>query len=235
MHANVSHGERGQAIVETVMFLPMFLLALFGILWAVQAAVQSERSQSAVRYAGLIAQADSPYNEYSLYSMYSQLPLTSLPLLTCNMPQAVIDTLSDASPTYTSPEVVTASPSFWSPPTGLPTFACPVPALVGIPAGTGLAQDVILTERNPSVTSGISVPPVLTNLFGSGVTTFTSSGYFFRTVGVNTIIECYGTLKTQIKNSLDFTQDTAGAIPPVALPNSFATIVLSPQASCAAL
>jgi hypothetical protein len=234
MHANVSHGERGQAIVETVMFLPMFLLALFGILWAVQAAVQSERSQSAVRYAGLIAQADSPYNEYSLYSMYSQLPLTSLPVVTCNT-QGVLDTLSDAAPTYASPEVVTASPSFWSPPVGIPTVTCPNGALVGIPAGTGLAQDVILTERNPSVTSSITVPPALTNLFGSGVTSFTSSGYFFRTVGVNTIVECYGTLKTQIQNSLDFTQDTAGAIPPVALPNSFATIVLSPQAGCAAL
>jgi Flp pilus assembly protein TadG len=134
--------------VETVLFLPMFLLALFGVMWTAQAAVQYERTQSAVRYAGLIAQSDSPYADYSLYSMYTQLPATTLPTLTCNMPQAVLDTLSDASPTYSSAQTVTASPPFWA--GANPSDVCPTPGLVGIPAGTGLAQDVLLTERIPS-------------------------------------------------------------------------------------
>jgi Flp pilus assembly protein TadG len=56
MHAKLRHAQRGQAVVETVLFLPMFLLALFGVMWTAQAAVQYERTQSAVRYAGLIAQ-----------------------------------------------------------------------------------------------------------------------------------------------------------------------------------
>jgi Flp pilus assembly protein TadG len=229
MHANVSHAQRGQAIVETVLFLPLFLLALFGIMWAVRAAVQYERTQSAVRYAGLIAQADSPYDDYSLYSMYSQLPLTSLPTQVCNMPQAVVDTLTDAAPTYTS----TASPPFWSP-LGTPSPLCPVPAIVGFPASTGFDQDVILTERNPSVTAQISVPAALTGVFGTTATSITASGYFFRTVGVNTLVACYPALETQIKKSLDFTLDTSAATPPSALNSNFA-LTLAPQASCATL
>jgi hypothetical protein len=236
MHAKLSHAQRGQAVVETVMFLPMFLLALFGIMWTAQAAVQYERTQSAVRYAGLIAQSDSPYADYSLYSMYTQLAATTLPTLTCNMPQAVLDTLSDAAPTYSSGETVTASPPFWS--GASPSKLCPTPALVGIPAGTGLAQDVLLTERNPSVTSTINVPSPLTNALGTS-TSITASGYFFKTVGVNTIVGCYSNLKTQIKTSLNYAHavelDVSAAPMPVALSNAFATIALTPRASCTVL
>jgi Flp pilus assembly protein TadG len=237
MHAKLNHTQRGQAVVETVMFLPMFLLALFGVMWTVQAAVQYERAQSAVRYSGLIAQSDSPYADYSLYAMYSQLPATTLPVLTCNQPQAVLDTLSDASPTYTSPEVPTASAPFWAP-AAPPSQTCPTPALVGIPAGTGLTQDMLLTERNPSVTSTVNVPAALTNMVGTS-TSVTATGYFFRTVGVNTIVGCYSNLKTQIKMSLNYANavvnDTSAATVPVALANSFATIALTPRTTCTTL
>jgi hypothetical protein len=236
MHAKLMHAQRGQAVVETVMFLPMFLLALFGVMWTVQAAVQYERTQSAVRYAGLIAQSDSPYADYSLYALYTQLPATTLPSLTCNMPQAVLDTLSDASPTYSSTETVTASPPFWS--GASPSDACPTPGLVGILAGTALTQDVLLTERNPSVTSKINVPSALAGILGTS-TSFTANGYFFKTVGVNTIVGCYSNLKTQIKTSLNYAHavenDTSAAVMPSALSNSFATIALTPRASCTAL
>jgi hypothetical protein len=95
---------------------------------------------------------------------------------------------------------------------------------------------VLLTERNPSVTSHIDVPAAINGVFGTSLSSFTSSGYFFRTVGVNTILGCYGTLKTQVKNSLNFALDTSsGTTAPAALSSSFTVITLSPRSACSAL
>ena len=125
----MKHAQRGQAVVETVIFLPMFLIALFGIIWTVQAAVQSERVESAVRYAGLISQQANPYVDYSLYSMYTQLGSTLIPTVTCISP--ITAPLSDAAPTYASTHISTvASAPFWTPASAQPSCASasrPVP------------------------------------------------------------------------------------------------------------
>lgn len=227
MHAKLMHAQRGQAIVETVVFLPMFMLALFGILWTVQIAVQYERTESAVRYAGLISQRVSPYTDYSLYSMYTQLGVTTIPTITCVLPLTA--PLSDAAPTYTSSQTATASTPFWTPTNATP--ACPSAGLVGAPVGVGFNQDVILSQQQPGMTATIAVPGTLTAKLGAFSTAYASQT-FFRPVGINVILACYPSLNTQITSSLEWSTDPASATSPAALSNSFTALTPAANSSC---
>ena len=63
--------SRGQAIVETAVMAPLFVLALFGTIWGIHAAVLSERVESSVRNAGIVLTHREPFHDYSLLSAYS--------------------------------------------------------------------------------------------------------------------------------------------------------------------
>jgi hypothetical protein len=224
------HAQRGQAIFETVIFLPMFLLALFGMIWAVQAAVQYERSESAVRYAGLVSQVANPYADYSFYSLYTQIGSSAIPTITCVQP--LTDPLSDAAPTYTSPQTTTQSPPFWTPASAIPGCAGPNSAgIVGIQAGTGLDQDVLFSQQYPSIISQVSVPSALQSTLGT-LSSANSSERFFRPVGIDVILACYSTLNTQIDKSLNYSTDTSPANTPIALGGTVVPITLVPNSNC---
>src|SRR5271156_821347 len=64
---------RGQALTETTIALPLFLMGLFGIMWAVREGAMSERVQMGVRYGGVVTQLANPYADYSLYAMYATI------------------------------------------------------------------------------------------------------------------------------------------------------------------
>jgi hypothetical protein len=229
MYAKLMRAERGQALVETVVFLPMFLLALFGIMWAVQAAVQNERVQSTVRYNGMILQHDNPYASYSLYAMYAQLGTTTVPNPPC--PPPIADPLSDASPTYTSG---TSAP-FWSPSIN-PIVICIKfgthnIGTVGIPAGTGLNQDLLLSTYGVVALSFTSAPAQLQAALGAFTLT-RALATFFQPVGVNVILACYPTLNTQIQNSLQYTNDSSTATMPTALGSSPTSITPTVNTDC---
>ena len=49
------HARRGQTLVETALFLPLLLLALFGIIYFSQYGVLQERSLTGARFASLIS------------------------------------------------------------------------------------------------------------------------------------------------------------------------------------
>jgi hypothetical protein len=227
VHANVKHAQRGQAVIETVIFLPLFLIALFGIIWTVQAAVQYERVESAVRYAGLISQEANPYAEYSLYALYGQLGSATMPTFVCVTPLA--DPLSDASPTYHSSSYAnTASAPFWSPASSTPS--CPSAGLVGFPVGTTFGQDVILSQQDPGITSTIKVPSAVLKLPATTLTQ--ASERFFRPVGLNVILACYPSLDTQLTSSLKYQTDASSAVMPTALGNSVTAITPSAISAC---
>ena len=63
--------SRGQALVETAVALPVFLLAMFGVVWGLQSGVLGERMQSVARYGGMISAEIHPFQQYSLYAMYA--------------------------------------------------------------------------------------------------------------------------------------------------------------------
>jgi hypothetical protein len=219
--------QRGQAIAETVVFLPMFLLSLFGIIWAVQAAVQYERIESAVRYAGLVSQHADPYSDYSLYSMYTQLGSTLMPTVTCVTP--LTTPLSDAAPTYSSIYLTPTSNPFWQPYAATPR--CSSSGIIGIEHGSALTQDVILSEQEPGMTSKINAPSYLTSALGT-TTSMTAQTYFFRPVGVNVILACYSALNTQIQHSLQYATDTSAATTPAALGSTVTALTPTISSNC---
>jgi hypothetical protein len=66
-------GERGQSIFETALFVPLFLLSLYGIFVVVTEGSMSERVQLGVRNGGLIFAPGNPYLSYSSYNLYSSI------------------------------------------------------------------------------------------------------------------------------------------------------------------
>ena len=70
--------SRGQALVETVISLPLFILALFAMIWGIRAGVMAERVQSGVRNAGIVLSHADPYGT----------PASSLPTTARTMPHS---------------------------------------------------------------------------------------------------------------------------------------------------
>jgi hypothetical protein len=200
------HAQRGQALAETVVCLPIFLLTLFGMLWAVKIAVQSERVQSAIRYAWSISQRTNPYGSFSFYSMYSQLGVINEPPVACTTP--LVDPLSDAQTTYTS----TASPPFFSP-LATPTDGCLVIGYLfyyGATGTPGLAQDVLVSVQEPTITSTVAVPTALVSTVGSTSST-SATAFVYQQVGLNVLLACYPGLNTLVNRSLNILTDTSTA------------------------
>jgi hypothetical protein len=61
--------QRGQAIVETVIFVPLFLVALFAILYFGQVGVKQVRVQTAIRY-GINTLPQSEFSIEQVYATY---------------------------------------------------------------------------------------------------------------------------------------------------------------------
>jgi hypothetical protein len=62
------HAQRGQTIPESVFFLPIVLLALFGIIYVSQFWVVAERTQLAVRFGNPATNPAALYNVANIYA-----------------------------------------------------------------------------------------------------------------------------------------------------------------------
>jgi hypothetical protein len=71
-HAWRRHAQRGQTLVETALFLPLLLLALFGIIYFSQYGVLQERSLTGARFASLISNGGTTTG-FTLESLYHEL------------------------------------------------------------------------------------------------------------------------------------------------------------------
>jgi hypothetical protein len=225
--------DRGQAIFETVLFMPLFLIALVGIMWAVQAGVQSERAASTVRYNGLISLEQNPYADYSLNAMYGQLAIdqqlgyTALQKKACTTPIAA--PLTDAAPTFTAG----TSGLFWSPSSSdlfCIQYGAAYYGIIGIAAGTGLNQDVLLRDQGSEVLLNVAPIGPLQRILGT--TLQHASGTFFKTVGIDVILACYPSLDTQITSSLEYTTDTSAATMPAQLSSTVTALTPGLNSDC---
>jgi hypothetical protein len=202
--------NRGQAYIETAIFLPLFLLILFGIIWIVQSSVMNERLQFAVRYSGLISNTASPYSAWSLYSLYEDTlyPGSTQATRTCYTPAPGV--LVNASP-FPGPQ----SAPFWQ------------PSSVGTPAcKPGHFTDAQISDEPPvfnmmtsSIGAQAAVPSYL-NLVPP-TTTLTAQETFLGAPDFVLMFTCYSQLGQSISNSLG--NQTAGgvssAVAPAALPS----------------
>jgi hypothetical protein len=235
MRSHVS-ASRGQALVETAIFMPMLLLALFGVLWSIRAAVQYERIEQAVRYAALFEEK-TPYSDYSFLAMYAQLGSSAAaPPIPCATP--IASQLSDGAPYSTITSTNVGSPPIFTP-SNVQLTAC---TTTGYPYGIGgsapgtvsyytqngqtyqhtQVEDDVLDIQHPSITAQVTVPGYLQSALGSLSTISSSKEYFERGVNVSQLMFCYNpssiqSLNSQVTNTVHWASDPS----PVAVTTPF--------------
>jgi hypothetical protein len=213
------HRQRGQALIETAIALPAFLLVLYGLIWASQFAVQYERVESAIRYTSQISWRQNPYVDDSFASLYAQLAGSgNLPATNCTVVDT--DVLSDAAPTFSSTIVgnTTVSPSFWTP--LQPSTGCVTSQYFGMQQnaihGQENNQDMLFTIQVPTVSATVPVPPPVAGAFGSAATA-NDSEYLYKPLGNAALVACYPGFQSVLKASLDYKSDTSTPTMPIAV------------------
>jgi hypothetical protein len=201
----VTFRARGQALIETAIALPVFLVIMFGVIWALQTGVLGERVEMVARYGGMVSAEISPYQQYSLYAAYAAAagsPLTT----TCATPPPAL--LQDGTP-LAAP--ATATLPFWQPSTGSETAT----AACGktLETGGGLSAPMLLGRANIQVNAATDVPAMLQPVTG----TQSSRGAVlnaFQSPDMATLIGCYGELQAAFERSVNPQSDPSAPNPP---------------------
>ena len=218
------HAQRGQATVETAVFLPVFLIVLFGVIWAVQSSVVGERTQIAVRFSGLISDEANPYQQYSLGAMYDGLPgIAAAEIYSCSTPGP--DALENNPADGTFPGPISAQ--FFQP-TGSTVGTC-TPGPTHLSGGT-MSSPMLFVHTQSSVSTSVSVPMFLSGTLGSSQN-LSATQNFFDGPDVQTILTCYSELGTAVTQSLARTVLNVSNAP-TPLPDTPNTSALSLSASC---
>lgn len=186
--------ERGQALIETAIFLPVALLVMFGMLYFGRSGVLAERIQAAARYGSLIAYDSS--SAYSAADIYAAIASGGIAPKTC--PSGVVpSTIAAVSEQVPG---ATASPSpYWQP--DLPATATCAQSTVSF-GGASWASYHTLTVTKQSVSASIVPPPFLGSLVGGSLVTATASFAYVRSDPPDVIMYC--TVGTDVSAALGF-------------------------------
>jgi hypothetical protein len=183
-----ARGSRGQALVETAIFVPLATFVLFAVVWTMQLGAVDERTQTAVRYSGLISQLQNPYDDYSLYATYNNLVKGNdaelTPPVGCVPPTTDALSNNNASNAFPGP----ISGLFWWNSGDIATPSC-VNSNVHTVL-TAAFQNEIFLSSEPSMLVNIPVPLFLQAALGpkSYVSAQTN---FYKAPTINTILNCY--------------------------------------------
>jgi len=90
--------QRGQAVFETAITLPLFLLVLFMLFCAIKSAIISERIERDVRYTQQILNSSNIYTEYSIPSLYDAASGAPSFMIVCEAPPPRL--VSSSGPIY---------------------------------------------------------------------------------------------------------------------------------------
>lgn len=221
------HRQRGQATVETAIFLPVFLIVLFGVIWAVQSSVVGERTQVAVRFAGLVSDEANPYESYSLGALYDGIPgIAAAETYTCSTPapDALMNNGQFPGPT---------TPQFFQPTGATATGSCSQ-AETNLNGGT-MTSPVLLIHTESTINATTNVPSFLQGVLGS-LQNLSATQNFIDVPDVHTILTCFNDgatddLGTVVSDSLEDTTMNASAAP-TPLPESPPTTPLSLSSNC---
>ncbi|HEV3152333.1 MAG TPA: TadE family protein [Candidatus Baltobacteraceae bacterium] len=179
-------------MVESAIFMPLFLLILFGIIWAVQSSVQSERVQIAVRYGGLVSNEAAPYVGYSLYGLYLA---AASPAVNTSCSSPTTDALTDSG-AFPGP---TSAP-FWSPEANKTSGSCTKGAAVL--SGGNLSSSLVFLSTQSSITTQVLVPTLLQPTLKTANQNLSASQTFFDTPDLGTLMKCYSDLDSAVTQSL---------------------------------
>ena len=220
-------GQRGQAITETAVFLPLFLLLLYGLIWLAQVSVLNERAQTAVRYSGLISNEASPFNGYSLYAIYNNVgTYAQSESTTCATPPPDAFTNDPTRQAFPGP----LAAKFWSPDSGSVTSSCTA-SRVQLSDGV-LSAPMLLLSTNSNI-SAIKTYAFPARPGQTGSTTLSAQSNFFNTPDIASIMQCYQQLHTYVSASLvGETQGSAIPTATAALPDVNTVVPLSIKTPC---
>lgn len=215
---------RGQALIETAIALPVFLIAMFGVIWALQSGVLGERVQMAARYGGMVSAQGNPFDQYSLYSVYGAAVGTPV-VAPCGAPPAQM--LSDGSPLVAP---APASPQFWQP-SGSPVVTGTCGRTVSTAAG--LSGPKLLGHATMTVDATNDVPLSLQAAFGAALTPWNATINQLESPDMGTLVACYPELQAGFAASVN-PPSNGGATPSVAAIAQPQTSPLALDASCGA-
>ncbi len=212
--------SRGQALAETALALPVFLVAMFAVLWALKAGVLGERVELAARYGGMVSAEQNPYDQYSFYAAYEAA--AGAPVVApCSTPPPAL--VVDGSPI--------ASP-------GQPTnafFSAVGNASTGtsncgttISAASGLSSSKVLGYTTVNVAASNDVPDFLQSIIGTSSTPWNASVNELYSPTMGTLFTCY----TELSNAFE-----ASASPPTppSAPPALPTPIAVPDTGALAL
>jgi hypothetical protein len=189
--------NRGQALLETAIAMPLFLLGLYGVIWAMKDASLSARAQLAVRYGGMVDSLKQPYPAYSLYAMYATIDDVIPPTNTACYSGDIAQLSAGYSP-------------FWLPASSAALVSPCASAITIVSGPETYTQPVILRNNYSSIDTTTNVNGYIseTALHGLTATTTRAAENFFRSPDVGTILTCT-TLGAVVKASLEGKSDTA--------------------------
>ena len=173
---------RGQALVETVIFLPVALIALFGIIFFSRYGVLAERAQSAVRYGALVSYGKAPvYSAADIYAGIAAGGATRSPACPANVQPDTVKALSEQN-------LAGATPApFWRPDSAVVT--CTQSSLSFAGSASAASRVVVVTSVTANAT--IAVPGYLTKLLGTSAVATATLGYA-RSDSPDVIMYCTG-------------------------------------------
>lgn len=176
------HRARGQALVETVIFLPVALIALFGIIFFSRYGVLAERAQSAARYGALMSYSTAPV--YSAADIYNAVAAGGAARPSACPAIVATDTVKALS----EQNVAGATPApYWRPDSAAATCSQSIVSF----AGSASAASRVLTVTNQTATATIAVPGYLTHLLGANAVATATFGYL-RSDPPGVIMYCTG-------------------------------------------
>ena len=235
----MTRGSRGQAMIETAIFVPLATLCLFAVIWAMQLGTIDERTQIAVRYSGLISQVQSPYDDYSLYATYNNLTATDYeknPPLGCSSPGVAptTDALSNNNVNNTFPGPI--SGLFWWNTSDSGNGTCNATnARAGI---TGPTQKEIVLYNGPQMVATINVPSFLQSALGA-TSSVSATTNFYKAPNIQAIMRCYNngsTTDLQDMAQASFQPWINQGPTPTAIPTPYpaagSPVALQPSAGC---
>ncbi|GAC1614217.1 MAG: hypothetical protein NVS4B13_09000 [Candidatus Elarobacter sp.] len=200
--------SRGQALVETAVALPVFLLVMFGVVWCLQTGVLGERVELVARYGGMVTAEIHPYQQYSLYAAYSAA--AGAPLVTpCATPPPGL--IRNGAPLALP---VTPTLAFWQPAANSTTATATCGRALS--SGVGLSAPMLLSRAAITVTASSSVPATLQPVIGAQ-TQRGATLNAFRSPDMATLVGCYDELQTAFERSVDPTTDPTPAFVPVVI------------------
>jgi len=183
--------SRGQAVFETAIALPLFLLAFFGVIWAMKEGTLLERSQLDVRYGGLLAAQSQVFQDYSLSTLYTTLDYPAAGPATpfCGTPPPAL-----IGGGAVVGGVTVTQQTFWAPSNAVN------PSCNGLrlPLTTslGFSRDYLIDTSHESVAVLTDVPPQIKAMFGNSGTTpvgNTAQQTFYRSPDLTTLLVCLNT------------------------------------------